>query len=132
MFGSEGFTQVLYAGYSQSEYDNVISSSEINVAGDGYHVGYSASYPLAPESTSDLALTFGATYLDTANRIDFYGTPYGEENLALFLPRVGLRGSFSTFSDRGKHFGPQALPRIGGHLTMTNWQLNAWACKMVL
>lgn len=104
LFGSEGFTQVLYAGYSQSEYDNVISSSDINVAGDGYHVGYSASYPLAPESSSDLALTFGATYLDTANRIDFYGTPYGEENLALFLPRVGLRGSFSTFSDRGKAF----------------------------
>ena len=104
LFGSEGFSQVLYAGYSQSEYDNVISSSDINVAGDGYHIGFSASYLLGNNSVSDLALTFGITYLDTANRIDFYGTPYGEENLSLFLPRLGLRGSFDTFSDRGKAF----------------------------
>jgi len=102
--GSKKFKQVLYAGYSRSEYDNVISSSDINVAGDGYHVGYSAVYQLGDPGFKDFSLVFGATFLDTGNRIDFYGTPYGEESLALFLPRVGLRGSFGTFTEKGRAY----------------------------
>ena len=103
-FGSTGFSQVLYAGYSQSEYDSVISTSDINVAGDGVHAGYSASYAMGSFRIDDLAMTFGATFLDTANRIDFYGTPYGEESLTLFLPRLGFRGSFPGLGNRGRAY----------------------------
>ncbi|MBP51712.1 MAG: hypothetical protein CMI27_01050 [Opitutae bacterium] len=101
-FGSAGFRQTIFAGYSDSDYENVVSSVNMNIAGDGFFAGYSALYEL---SSDGLGLSFGFNYLDLSNQVEIFGHSFSEQDLSLFLPRIGLQGSFNNPSSlQGKSY----------------------------
>jgi hemolysin activation/secretion protein len=107
-FGSSDFTQTVYAGYSDSEYENVTSSTlNMDIAGDGFFAGYSAVYPIGLVDPNSLAVSFGFSYLDLSSQI-FLGNNKllaSDEDLTLFLPRIGLQGKFANpFGLRGDGF----------------------------
>lgn len=80
----------VYGGYSDSEYDNVVSGADLDIAGEGLHLGLAGTRKLT--DTGSLALSFGATYLNVSNSMTFYGASYSDERLSLLLPRLGLQG----------------------------------------
>jgi len=90
-FGSSSLRHTFYAGYSDSEYENVISSLGMDIAGDGFFAGYGGLFPLVSDS---LALSFGFSYLDLSSQISL-GTAKYNEDLNLFLPRIGFQGEIS-------------------------------------
>jgi hemolysin activation/secretion protein len=94
----ENFDWLAFAGYSTSEYDNVVSSADLDVAGDGLHLGFAATRMLRKSMGDSLAVSFGLTYLNVSNSMTFYGSSYSDESLALFLPRLGLQGTISSVS----------------------------------
>lgn len=95
-FGPSALRQTIFAGYSDSEYENVISAVGMNIAGDGFFAGYSALYEL---NSKGLGLSFGFNYMDLSNQIEIYGHNFSEQDLTLFLPRIGLQGSFKNPSN---------------------------------
>ena len=80
----------VYGGYSESEYDNVVSGADLDILGEGLNLGLAGTRRLT--DSGSLALSFGATYLNVSNSMTFYGTSYSDERLSLFLPRLGLQG----------------------------------------
>ncbi len=92
---SDDFIHSFYAGFSDSDYDNVVSPSlNMDIAGDGFFAGYSLLHLLAGAADDSLALSFGLSYLDLNTKI-FVGTPSifaGEEELSLLLPQIGIQG----------------------------------------
>ena len=106
-FGSE-IKSTIYAGYSDSKYENITSSSlNMDVAGDGFFAGFSSRVPIGTVDPDSLALTFGINYLDLSSQI-YLGTGKllaSDEDLSLFLPKVGIQGSFANpFGLRGDGF----------------------------
>ncbi|MDG1138157.1 MAG: ShlB/FhaC/HecB family hemolysin secretion/activation protein [Opitutales bacterium] len=98
-FSYDGFSHSLYAGYSDSEYENVTSSSlDMDIAGDGFFAGYSGLFSLDADNPDSLAFSFGVSYLDLSSQI-YLGSNNllaSDEDLSLFLPRVGFQGKFSN------------------------------------
>ena len=90
-FGSPGLSHTFYAGYSDSEYENVVSSLSMDIAGDGFFAGYGGLLSLNSDS---LALSFGLSYLDLGSQISLGSTKYNED-LTLLLPRIGFQGKIS-------------------------------------
>ena len=69
----------------------MISSLGMDITGDGFFAGYGGLLPLASDS---LALSFGVSYLDLSSQISL-GTAKYNEDLNLFLPRIGFQGEIS-------------------------------------
>lgn len=90
-FGSSELSHTFYAGYSDSEYENVVSSLSMDIAGDGFFAGYGGLLSLNSDS---LALSFGLSYLDLGSQISLGSTKYNED-LTLLLPRIGFQGKIS-------------------------------------
>ena len=80
----------VYGGYSDSEYDNVVSGADLDIAGEGLNLGVAGTRRLT--DSGSLALSFGATYLNVSNSMTFYGASYSDERLTLLMPRLGLQG----------------------------------------
>ena len=91
-FGSAELTHTFYAGYSDSEYENVVSSLNMDIAGDGFFAGYGGLLSLGSDS---LALSFGLSYLDLGSQISLGSAKYNED-LTLLLPRIGFQGKISN------------------------------------
>jgi len=83
----------LFGGYTESEYDDVITAVDIDVMGEGLHLGFAGSRRLAEFSGNSLDLSFALTYLRVSNETSFYGQNYGDEDLSLLLPRLALEAS---------------------------------------
>ncbi len=98
-FDSGELTHTFFLGYSDSEYENVTASSlDMDVAGDGFFAGYSALYPIGLVDPDSLALSLGFTYLDLSSQIYLGSNNFlaSDEDLTLFLPRLGIQGKFSN------------------------------------
>ena len=110
-FGSSSLRHTLFAGYSDSEYENVVSSLSMDIAGDGFFTGYNGLLPLGTDS---LVLSFGFSYLDLGSQISL-GTAKYNEDLNLFLPRIGFQGEISNPGNlRGAtHWSISAVSDLG-------------------
>ena len=98
-FGSSDFIQTVYAGYSDSKYENVTSSSlNMDIAGDGFFVGYSAVYPVGLVDSDSLAVSFGFSYLDLSSQIYLGNNKLlaSDEDLTYFFPGLVFRESLPT------------------------------------
>jgi hemolysin activation/secretion protein len=97
--GGDRFKQTIFAGYSDSEYENVASSSlNMDIAGDGFFTGYSGVLAMGLEDADSFAFNFGFTYLDLSSQI-YLGSSRllaSSEDLSLFLPRIGFQGKNSN------------------------------------
>lgn len=98
-FRHDGLSHSLYAGYSDSEYEKVASSSlNMDIAGDGFFAGYSGLLSLDADNPDSLVFSFGLSYLDLSSQI-YLGSNNllaSDEDLSLLLPRVGFQGQFSN------------------------------------
>ena len=95
-FGTSEFSQTLYMGYSDSKYENITQSVDMDIAGDGFFAGYSAVYPIGLIESDSLAINFGFSYLDLNSQIYLFNNSVSDEDLSLFLPRFGFQGKFSN------------------------------------
>ena len=107
-FGSSDFKQTVYAGYSDSKFENITNSTlGLDVAGDGFFTGYSASLPLSVVDGDSLALTFGVSYMHLSNQIYLGNNDLlaSDEDLSLLLPSIGFQGNFANpFGFRGQSY----------------------------
>ena len=83
-------------GYSDSKYENITQSVDMDIAGDGFFAGYSAVYPIGLIESDSLAINFGFSYLDLNSQIYLFNNSVSDEDLSLFLPRFGFQGKFSN------------------------------------
>jgi hemolysin activation/secretion protein len=123
-FGPKELSQFVYGGYFESEanQDDVKSANDrikalnpdnsnlvgsliplLSPSGKGYHGGYQGSYSLENLFLEDFALTYGFSYLDVYDKQREGET---EKHARLYMPRIGLRGSFQNpgFSGLGNTF----------------------------
>jgi len=97
--GSQEFRHTFHAGYSDSTYENVTPTAlDMEIAGDGFFAGYSGVLSLNSREPDSLALSFGISYLDLGSRIYLFKSKLlaSDEDLSLFLPRIGLQGKFAN------------------------------------
>ena len=97
--GSNRFKQTIFAGFSDSEYENVASTAlSMDIAGDGFFTGYSGVLGLGLENSNSFAFNFGFTYLDLSSQIYLGSSKLlaSSEDLSLFLPRIGFQGKNSN------------------------------------
>ena len=98
-FGASDFQHTVFAGYSDSKYDNITSSSlNMDIAGEGFYAGYNLTYPLSFIDVESLAFNFGINYIDLSNQIYLGNNSLlaSDDDLSLLLPRFGLQGKFSN------------------------------------
>jgi hemolysin activation/secretion protein len=122
-FGPKELSQVVYGGYFDSETNagdiNSEQASEYDInnqasvtsipmlemlgsSGEGYFGGYQGSYSLENLFLEDLAVTYGVSYLDTYSKTKIYS----KKQVRLYMPKLGLRGSFQNpgYSGLGNTF----------------------------
>ena len=95
-FGTSGFRQSIYFGYSDSSNDNLVSSLDMDIVGKGFFTGYSAVVPVGFLEPGEFDLNFGLNYSDLKTQIDVGGANFSDHDLALLLPKIGLQGEFSN------------------------------------
>ena len=106
---NDNFSWVAFVGYSDSEYDQLISPVSLDISGEGLHAGFLLSHKFAHLESGSVSWNFGLTYLDLTNRVSFGGHPVSDQSLAFVVPRIGLQGvidgrafwSLSLISDAG-------------------------------
>jgi hemolysin activation/secretion protein len=106
---NENFSWVAFVGYSDSEYDQLISPVALDISGEGFHTGFLLSHKFAHLDSGSVSWNFGLTYLDLTNRVSFAGLPVSDQSLSFFVPRIGLQGvidsrafwSLSLLTDAG-------------------------------
>jgi len=89
------FSHALFAGYSESEYSNQVSSSDLFIS-DGVYLGFLGSYGFESGALEGMSLTYGLTYLKSSSQITLSGFAFPESKVPLYLPRIGLQGSFQN------------------------------------
>lgn len=89
------FSHALFAGYSESEYSNQVSSNDLFIS-DGVFLGFLGSYGFETGALEGISLTYGLTYLKSASQITLSGFAFPEAKVPLYLPRIGLQGSFQN------------------------------------
>jgi hemolysin activation/secretion protein len=106
---NDNFSWVAFLGYSDSEYDQLISPVSLDISGEGLHAGFLLSHKFAQLESGSVSWNFGLTYLDLTNRVSFGGYPVSDQSLAFVVPRIGLQGvidsrafwSLSLLTDAG-------------------------------
>ena len=89
------FSHALFAGYSESEYSNQVSSNDLFIS-DGVYLGFLGSYGFETGALDGISLTYGLTYLKSSSQISLSGFSFPESKVPLYLPRIGLQGSFQN------------------------------------
>jgi hemolysin activation/secretion protein len=97
------FSHALFGGYSESEYSNQVSQSDLFLS-DGMYLGFLGSYGFESGSLDGMSLTYGLTYLKSTSQIMLSGFAFPEAKIPLYLPRIGLQGSFKNPWGDGKSF----------------------------
>jgi hemolysin activation/secretion protein len=106
---NDNLSWVAFVGYSDSEYDQLISPVSLDISGEGLHAGFLLSHKFAHLDSGSVSWNFGLTYLDLTNRVSFQGLPVSDQSLAFVVPRIGLQGvidsrafwSLSLITDAG-------------------------------
>lgn len=96
------FSHALFGGFSESEYSNQVSQSDLFLS-DGMYLGFLGSYGFESESLDGISLTYGLTFLKSASQITLSGL-FSETKVPLVLPRIGLQGSFQNPWGDGQSF----------------------------
>ena len=89
---NDNFSWVAFLGYSDSEYDQLISPVALDISGEGLHAGFLLSHKFAQLESGSISWNFGLTYLDLTNRVSFGGLPVSDQSLSFVVPRIGLQG----------------------------------------
>jgi hemolysin activation/secretion protein len=89
---NDNFSWVAFLGYSDSEYDQLISPVALDISGEGLHAGFLLSHKFAQLESGSVSWNFGLTYLDLTNRVSFGGLPVSDQSLSFVVPRIGLQG----------------------------------------
>ena len=66
------FSHALFAGYSESEYSNQVSSNDLFIS-DGVYFGFLGSYGFETGALDGLSVTYGLTYLKSSSQISLSG-----------------------------------------------------------
>jgi len=97
------FSHALFGGYTESEYSNQVSQSDLFLS-DGMYLGFLGSYGFESGPLDGISLTYGMTYLKSASQITLSGFAFPESKIPLYLPRIGLQGSFNNPWGDGQSF----------------------------
>ena len=97
------FSHALFGGYTESEYSNQVSQSDLFLS-DGMYLGFLGSYGFESGPLDGMSLTYGMTYLKSASQITLSGFAFPESKIPLYLPRIGLQGSFNNPWGDGQSF----------------------------
>ena len=91
--GSSGdnWSWVTFAGYSESEYDDLIAPVNFDLIGEGIHAGFLLSRNFSLFTNGSSAFNFGLTYLDLENRVSTTGWNI-DKSLRFVVPRIGFQG----------------------------------------
>lgn len=89
------FSHALFGGFSESEYSNQVSQSDLFLS-DGIYLGFLGSYGFNSGRLDGISLTYGLTYLKSASQVTLSGFSFQEAEVPLYLPRIGLQGSFQN------------------------------------
>jgi hemolysin activation/secretion protein len=82
---------VTFAGYSESEYDDLIAPVNFDLIGEGIHAGFLLSRNFSLFTNGSSAFNFGLTYLDLENRVSTTGWNI-DQSLRFVVPRIGVQG----------------------------------------
>ena len=97
------FSHAIFGGFTESEYSNQVSQSDLFLS-DGMYLGFLGSYGFESGSLDGMSLTYGLTYLKSTSQITLSGFAFPEAKIPLYLPRIGLQGSFKNPWGDGKSF----------------------------
>ena len=95
----DNWNWILFAGYSESEYNDVIMPGNLDIYGEGTHAGVFVTHPLADYGYDNLTANIGFTYLDLANSISTNNATASLSKLDLFVPRIGIQGVIKDNQD---------------------------------
>jgi hemolysin activation/secretion protein len=95
----DNWNWILFAGYSESEYNDVIMPGNLDIYGEGTHAGVFVTHPLADYGYDNLTANIGFTYLDLANSISTNIATASLSKLDLFVPRIGIQGVIKDHQD---------------------------------
>ena len=91
---SDDWNWALFSGYSESEYNDVLSPVSFDIVGEGFFAGFLVSHTLSKTNSSSISANFGLTYLDLENSFSFMSTPdaANKSELSFVVPRIGVQG----------------------------------------
>lgn len=91
---SDDWNWALFLGYSESEYNNVLSPVSFDIVGEGFFVGFSLSHTLLETKYGPISANVGLTYLDLQNSFSFMSSPSSDNKseLSFVVPRIGIQG----------------------------------------
>jgi hemolysin activation/secretion protein len=85
---------MMFTGYSESEYNNVLSPVSFDILGEGLFAGVMVSNQFADLDSGLLSWNLGLTYLDLENSFSFTSAPASDDvnQLSFVVLRAGLQG----------------------------------------
>ena len=88
------FSHALFGGFSESEYSNQVSKSDLFLS-NGMYLGFLGSYGFDSGPFDGISLTYGLTYIKSASQSSVSGFTFSETKVPLVLPRHRIHGQFS-------------------------------------
>ena len=84
----------MFTGYSESEYNNVLSPVSFDILGEGFFAGLMVSNKVAELNSGPISINFGLTYLDLENSFSFISNPNPDDKseLSFLVPKIGVQG----------------------------------------
>ena len=112
--GGDNWNWLAFAGYSESEYDDLIAPVYYDLVGEGIHAGFLLSRNLSLFNNSSTAFNLGLTYLDLENRVSSTGFN-SDKSLSFVVPRIGIQGTLGpTDALPGRSFWSLSLVTDAG------------------
>lgn len=112
--GGDNWNWLAFAGYSESEYEDLLDVGDFDILGEGFHAGFLFSRNFSLFNNSSTAFNFGLTYLDLENRVSSTGYN-SDKSLSLVVPRIGVQGTLGpSTAFRGRSFWSASLVTDAG------------------
>ncbi len=91
---SDTWSIMMFTGYSESEYKNVLSPVSFDILGEGLFAGAMVSNQFADLDSGSVSWNLGLTYLDLENSFSFTSAPASDDvnQISFFVVRAGLQG----------------------------------------
>jgi hemolysin activation/secretion protein len=91
---SDTWTVMMFTGYSESEYNDVLSPISFDISGEGLFAGVMVSNQFADLDSGPVSWNLGLTYLDLENSFSFTSAPASDDvnQLSFVVLRAGLQG----------------------------------------
>ena len=89
---SDNWNWAVFSGYSESEYNNVLSTGNFDILGEGLFAGFLVSRTLSKANFGSVSANIGLTYLDLENTFAFGNSAANVSEISFLVPRIGLQG----------------------------------------